>query len=437
MTRIVRLIPTLMVLSILIVSAAPGVTASNYLVREPTQIEEVWFDGQVDGLINEILEDPDVVDVEFLSATFHYRGTPNICMELSGENCTVSLSSFVYVYNITWDPEMGIFDDDWTLVRETILTETESSGSQSYDESTYTITSSAVVASEPFAYESVEFSQTWSEWTSIGMPDGDVQEYDSWTENVQSKSEWTFKDRVNDGDWENFESGSEWDNYSTNIEILGQSRITEADGTAHSCMKYRRTVVGEGSYTLSHMSKGGMIAKVEKYSSDGSLDQLWTMTSSTWDSDLDGVLDHKDDFPYDSSESKDTDSDGVGDNSDAFPTDANESTDSDGDGVGDIKDAMPNNANETLDSDGDGVGDNSDAFPLDPSEHSDSDADGVGDNQDAFPNDPTETKDSDGDGVGDNAQSEAAENEAVPGFSAILAVAAIFLCVFPPNRRWD
>ena len=53
------------------------------------------------------------------------------------------------------------------------------------------------------------------------------------------------------------------------------------------------------------------------------------------DDDFDGVVNDKDEFPYDTNEAMDSDGDGVGDNADAFPNDANETTDSDGDGVGD------------------------------------------------------------------------------------------------------
>ncbi|MGY8670943.1 MAG: heparinase II/III domain-containing protein, partial [Candidatus Poseidoniales archaeon] len=76
------------------------------------------------------------------------------------------------------------------------------------------------------------------------------------------------------------------------------------------------------------------------------------------DDDFDGIVNDKDEFPYDINEAMDSDGDGVGDNADAFPNDANEVMDSDGDGVGDNADAFPNDANEAMDSDGDGVGDN-------------------------------------------------------------------------------
>ncbi|WP_185962562.1 polysaccharide lyase 6 family protein [Thalassomonas sp. M1454] len=112
-------------------------------------------------------------------------------------------------------------------------------------------------------------------------------------------------------------------------------------------------------------------------------------TTTTLDSDGDGVADTADAFPNDATETLDTDSDGVGDNADAFPNDASETLDTDGDGVGDNADAFPNDATETLDTDGDGVGDNSDVFPKDATETLDSDGDGIGDNADSSPNDST------------------------------------------------
>jgi hypothetical protein len=79
--------------------------------------------------------------------------------------------------------------------------------------------------------------------------------------------------------------------------------------------------------------------------------------------------------------------------------------DSDGDGILDNRDAFPNDASETMDSDMDGVGDSADVFPNDDSEAMDADMDGVGDNSDVFPNDDSETMDTDVDGIGDNSDS--------------------------------
>ena len=123
------------------------------------------------------------------------------------------------------------------------------------------------------------------------------------------------------------------------------------------------------------------------------------------DSDGDGIIDNRDAFPSDASETMDADMDGVGDNADTFPNDANETMDADMDGVGDNADAFPNDANETMDADMDGVGDNADAFPNDANETMDTDMDGVGDNADAFDNDDSETMDTDMDGLGDNSDS--------------------------------
>jgi subtilisin family serine protease len=141
------------------------------------------------------------------------------------------------------------------------------------------------------------------------------------------------------------------------------------------------------------------------------------------DRDEDGVADHLDAFPDDSSEAYDTDGDGIGNNADtdddndgvedeldAFPLDPDETIDTDGDGIG-------NNAD--VDDDGDGVHDESDAFPFDPYETEDTDNDGIGNNadtdddndgveddQDAFSLDPNESVDTDNDGIGNNADTD-------------------------------
>ncbi|HJM45171.1 MAG TPA: hypothetical protein QF644_04405 [Candidatus Poseidoniaceae archaeon] len=168
-----------------------------------------------------------------------------------------------------------------------------------------------------------------------------------------------------------------------------------------------------------------------------------------FDSDIDGVPDTKDAFPYDPTQSQDIDGDGCGDDSegnnpDYFIDDPFECIDSDQDGYGDNGDDFPNNINEWKDSDDDGYGDNSDAFPDEDSQWVDSDDDGYGDNSegqqpddcpdqygtssvdrygcpdadgdgysnpidgedntnaDLFPNDNTQWRDIDGDGFGDN-----------------------------------
>ena len=108
-------------------------------------------------------------------------------------------------------------------------------------------------------------------------------------------------------------------------------------------------------------------------------------SSTTTDTDGDGVPDVLDAFPMDANETADNDGDGLGDNAD---------TDDDNDGVSDSADAFPMDATETDDFDGDGVGDNADT---------DDDGDGVSDAADAFPFDASEAFDNDGDGVGDNA----------------------------------
>ncbi|MFQ6128447.1 MAG: CARDB domain-containing protein [Thermoplasmata archaeon] len=103
------------------------------------------------------------------------------------------------------------------------------------------------------------------------------------------------------------------------------------------------------------------------------------------DDDDDGLVDERDDFPWDPDEWKDSDGDGIGNNAD---------DDDDGDGIPDDQDEFPLNPHETKDSDGDGIGDNADQ---------DDDDDGVPDLSDQFPFDSNESVDTDGDGIGNNA----------------------------------
>ena len=123
------------------------------------------------------------------------------------------------------------------------------------------------------------------------------------------------------------------------------------------------------------------------------------------DDDNDGVLDTKDAFPKDASETLDTDGDGVGNNAD---------DDDDGDGVADSVDAFPLNKNESVDTDSDGIGNNADTdddndgyldtnddFPLVIGEWLDTDNDGIGNNADT---------DDDGDGVPDNVDIDPLDN---------------------------
>lgn len=99
------------------------------------------------------------------------------------------------------------------------------------------------------------------------------------------------------------------------------------------------------------------------------------------DSDGDGVVDTRDAFPNDPSETLDTDSDGVGDNADNCPTIANadqintDATFENGDGLGDLCDD---------DIDADGTVNEGDAFPDDPEESLDTDLDGIGDIKDLY-----------------------------------------------------
>ena len=102
------------------------------------------------------------------------------------------------------------------------------------------------------------------------------------------------------------------------------------------------------------------------------------------DDDGDGVIDEKDDFPLDSTETTDTDNDTIGNNAD---------TDDDNDGVLDTDDDFPLDNTETTDTDGDGTGNNADT---------DDDGDGVADSEDNCPLDDNNNQaDTDGDGIGD------------------------------------
>ena len=169
------------------------------------------------------------------------------------------------------------------------------------------------------------------------------------------------------------------------------------------------------------------------------------------DSDLDGVADNLDAFPYDPFKTVDRDGDGFADDPlaperDDCPDEWGNSTrgswygcpDSDGDGWADSMDDFRADATQWKDSDEDGWGDNwgntswngtrnsewpgifredalmPDAFPLDDSQWNDTDGDGFGDNAngsnpDAFPLVPSQWKDSDGDGYGDNTTRDAFE----------------------------
>ena len=107
------------------------------------------------------------------------------------------------------------------------------------------------------------------------------------------------------------------------------------------------------------------------------------------DIDGDGTANESDPCPNDefdqcSTSTTDTDQDGVNDDLDPFPYDDSETADTDEDGLGDNQDDFPNLASEQFDTDGDGVGDNADLCPLVDSgsqgvNHNDADSDGLGD----------------------------------------------------------
>ena len=130
---------------------------------------------------------------------------------------------------------------------------------------------------------------------------------------------------------------------------------------------------------------GGQIRGADR-GPEGQLYLLASLSTSTTvrlfdvDSDGDGTINSKDDFPNDANETSDSDYDGVGDNSDVFPEDPSEHSDRDGDGVGDNSDVYPDDEFEYKDTDGDGHGDNGDEFPEDSTQWEDWDNDGLGDN---------------------------------------------------------
>ena len=156
------------------------------------------------------------------------------------------------------------------------------------------------------------------------------------------------------------------------------------------------------------------------YVQNGRVHTVW------YDTDLDGVNDVEDVFPYDSSQHADTDGDGFGDNPfgtspDGCPTIYGNSTldelgckDRDGDGYSDGGDAFPRSPESWSDVDEDGFPDQGGSTVIDDCPDTagssiygekgcpDGDDDGWADGLDAFPNDLSQWNDTDGDGYGDS-----------------------------------
>lgn len=144
------------------------------------------------------------------------------------------------------------------------------------------------------------------------------------------------------------------------------------DNSGGSC-----AMISNGNYGV-----GLKVSTVDGWGDDGSYyDLTVTIDKSNRDRDFDGVLDHNDAFPSDSSEWSDYDNDGYGDNEDDCKysngdsySDRKGCIDSDWDGYSDpdedwlahpagYADAFPYDGNEYLDTDDDDYGDNSDACP--------------------------------------------------------------------------
>ena len=151
-----------------------------------------------------------------------------------------------------------------------------------------------------------------------------------------------------------------------------------------------------------------------------------TLIMVDYDSDNDGVIDFKDAFPNDHTQTTDSDGDGYGDSSignfpDSCVLGFGNSTldvfgcpDSDGDGVSDNGDAFPRDNSQSTDFDNDGYGDNLTGFKGDSCPQlfgfsnrnntygcPDTDFDGWADSQDFLPYDSSQWQDTDGDGYGD------------------------------------
>lgn len=125
--------------------------------------------------------------------------------------------------------------------------------------------------------------------------------------------------------------------------------------------------------------------------------------TSPWsaDTDGDGVIDPKDDFPKDPLETIDTDNDGIGNNAD---------TDDDGDTIPDTKEKELGTEPLKKDTDGDGLSDNIEFDNGTDPNDSDTDNDGISDAQDKFPNNPDKTYDDDQDGLTNDEENAAGLN---------------------------
>ncbi|MCO4799765.1 MAG: S8 family serine peptidase, partial [Colwelliaceae bacterium] len=141
-----------------------------------------------------------------------------------------------------------------------------------------------------------------------------------------SKEELLTLDNDNDGINDLDDNDRDNDGIPDDIEILnGLNHFDASDASGD--------VDGDGMSNIDEFQAGRFISYLED------------------DSDEDGVADHIDAFPDDSSEAYDADGDGIGNNADL---------DDDNDGVEDEFDIFPLDPNETIDTDGDGIGNNAD-----------------------------------------------------------------------------
>ena len=371
------------------------------------------YDFDIESLLNDMVQnDEDFESYKDVTtkAKMTVKGTETVQVDSESKECWIIEFEMDMEYTLVDDEGNEYHNDMHMLEKEWWCTSTHATvKSEETEEAKMEISMAAGNRSgdDTLIIESV--TVTVKEYTKIAdefpfpLKVGKTWSLDEeYTENTTTKS----RDNImgNMSDWE-FEYEETSEVVTTNFEVISKNEVVAPAGN-FTTLKIKGQEKGEAEYMFTYFDVNGMDVQEEAYDEDGTLAFIiklkgYTFVSST-DTDSDGVVDIRDAFPGDASETADTDSDGVGDNGDAFPNDENETKDTDGDGMGDNADVFPSDANETVDTDGDGVGDNGDTFPNDKNESKDTDSDGVGDNADVFPSDANETVDADDDGVGDN-----------------------------------